>query len=115
VSVLPARGEIWMANLNPTLGHEQAGSRPVLIVSNTRFSQGPADLVIVCPLTSRFRNIPSYIPIAPPEGGVRNPCYVICEQVRAISHQRLSSQRWGIVTPATMTQVENVLRALLEL
>ena len=37
---LPSRGEIWMANLNPTRGHEQAGRRPVLIISTDTFNNG---------------------------------------------------------------------------
>ena len=48
---LPSRGEIWTADLNPTGGHEQAGKRPVLIVSTDTFNHGAADLLFVLPLT----------------------------------------------------------------
>ena len=44
---LPNRGEIWLADLNPTRGHEQAGARPVLIISTNAFNHGPAGLVFV--------------------------------------------------------------------
>jgi len=44
----PGRGEVWLADLDPTRGHEQAGRRPVLVVSDDIFNRGPADLVIIC-------------------------------------------------------------------
>src|SRR5215475_813766 len=37
MSLLPNRGEIWLADLNPTRGHKQAGARPVLIISTNRY------------------------------------------------------------------------------
>ena len=49
MSPLPNRGEIWMADLNPTRGHEQAGARPVLITSTNTFNHGSANLVFVLP------------------------------------------------------------------
>src|SRR3990170_1190644 len=49
--VAPGRGEVWMTDLSPVRGHEQAGRRPALIVSDTVFNQGPAGLVIVLPIT----------------------------------------------------------------
>ena len=51
VRVIPARGEIWLADLAPTRGREQSGLRPVLILSIDDFNEGPADLVIVVPKT----------------------------------------------------------------
>lgn len=46
---IPSRGEIWFANLNPTAGREQQGSRPVLVVSEKEFNR--LGLCIVCPVT----------------------------------------------------------------
>jgi mRNA interferase MazF len=110
----PARGEVWLADLNPTRGHEQAGRRPVLVVSEDLFNRGPAGLVIVLPMTSTLRNVPSHVPIAPPEGGVRNRTAVICEGIRSVSEDRLVV-RWGSVERATMAAIEDRLRILLRL
>jgi mRNA interferase MazF len=55
---LPCRGEIWLVNLNPTLGPEQAGIRPAMIISVDTFNQGPADLVVVLPLTTIDKRVP---------------------------------------------------------
>lgn len=46
---IPARGEIWFANLNPGLGREQQGVRPVLVVSEKEFNR--MGLCVVCPIT----------------------------------------------------------------
>ena len=53
----PSRGEVWDLNFDPTLGHEQAGTRPALILSVDLFNEGPADLVVVVPLTRSARAV----------------------------------------------------------
>jgi mRNA interferase MazF len=110
----PSRAEVWLADLNPTRGHEQAGRRPVLIVSDDVFNHGLAGLVIVLPLTSTHRGVPSHVPITPPEGGLKTPSVILCEAIRSIAKDRLV-QQWGTVSPATMAVVEDRLRILLGL
>ena len=114
----PLRGEIWLADLSTGRGHEQAGQRPVLIVSDNALNNGLSGLVIVLPLTSKTnksRNIPAHLPITPPEGGVKAPSMILCDQLRTISRDRLGKNAWGSVAPATMARVEDILRNLLAL
>jgi mRNA interferase MazF len=110
----PGRGEIWSVNLSPTRGHEQAGQRPALVVSVDTFNQGPADLVIVAPLTTRDRGISLHVPVDPPEGGLKQRSVVKCDNIRAVSKQRLG-HRWGRVSPEIMAEVEDRLRVLIGL
>ena len=110
----PARGEIWTANLSPTQGHEQSGSRPVLIFSDDIYNQGPSDLVVVIPITSTLRNIPIHVEIQPPEGGLRQPSRILCDQIRCIARQRLGTC-WGSISAATLAEVETRVRILLGL
>lgn len=109
--VEPHRGEIWLVDLDPTLGHEQAGQRPGLVLSVDEFNLGPADLVIVIPLTSRLRGIPSQIRIDPPEGGLTRPSAVLCEAVRSVSKGRLV-RPWGRASAASLERVEDCVRIL---
>jgi mRNA interferase MazF len=109
-----ARGDIWLADLNPVRGHEQAGRRPVLVVSVDAFNQSRAALVVVIPITSTLRPIPFHVVVQPPEGGLTNPSALLCEAVRSISKDRLVT-RWGAVSTGTMSQVEDRLRILLRL
>jgi mRNA interferase MazF len=114
----PRRGEIWLANLGTGRGHEQSGQRPVLVVSDDLFNSGLAGLVIVIPLTSKVtksRNIPAHVFVAPPEGGLKTPSVILCDQLRTISKDRLGSQPWGTVSAATLANVETVIRLLLAL
>ena len=110
----PRRGEVWLADLNPTRGREQAGQRPVVIVSDDTFNRGPAEFVIVLPVTSTIRGIPSHVVVAPPEGGMRNRSAILCEAIRSISVDRLV-KRWGRLRPATLEHVEDCVRILLRL
>lgn len=110
----PARGDIWLADLNPTRGREQRGHRPVLVVSEDIFNQGPAELAIVIPLTSTDRKIPSHVSVIPPEGGLKNTSFILCEAVRSISKERLV-RRLGSVSPVTLFEVEDRLRILMGL
>jgi mRNA interferase MazF len=110
----PQRGEIWTVDLDATRGHEQSGKRPALVVSASLFNQGPSGLVIVLPLTTRDKHIPTHIRITPPEGGLPATSYIKCEDIRSVSTERLT-RRWGVVSGATLAQVEDSLRILLEL
>jgi mRNA interferase MazF len=109
------RGEVWLADLRLSHGHEQRGQRPVLVVSADPFNQSPAGLVIAVPFTTRKRGIPTHIEVRPPDGGLRDPSFAMCEQIRALAADRLASRPFGTVSPAVMGAVEDRLRLLLEL
>ena len=111
----PSRGELWSADLNPTVGREQVGDRPVLVISTDRFNHGPASLVFVLPLTRTNREVPLHVPLEPPEGGVKATSYILCDALRSVSKERLRGSAWGQVTPQTLLLVEDRLRILLEL
>ena len=110
----PARQEIWLVDLDPVRGHEQGRTRPCIVISDDTFNVGPAGLVVVVPMTSRDRRIPLHVRIDPPDGGVRQSSFAKCEDVRSISTERLL-ERWGAISNATMTEVEDRLRILLRL
>lgn len=111
---LPSRGEIWMVDLNPTRGHEQAGVRPALVVSADTFNHGPAGLVVVLPITSRDKGIVLHVPVTPPEGGLTFPSYIKIEDLRSVARERLL-RRLGQVSVATMARIADHLRVLLDI
>ena len=110
----PTRGDVWQANLNPTMGHETRGMRPCLIVSVDLFNRGPAGLVVVLPITTRDKGIPLHVAVDPPEGGLTKRSYVRCEEPRSISKERLT-KRLGELAAPTMEEVSDRLRILLGL
>lgn len=110
----PSRGDVWLVNLNPTKGHEQAGTRPALVVSVNLFNHGPAGLVVVLPITSKAKNIPFHVEVEPPEGGLTLTSYIKCEDIRSVSKERLI-QKYGAVSSQTFDTVADLLRVLLNL
>src|SRR2546421_206475 len=103
----PKRGEIWLVDLGTGRGHEQSGRRPALVVSDDAFNRGLAGLVMMVPLTSKVRkskNIPAHIPIVPPEGGLKTPSVLLCDQLRSLSKDRLGNAPWGTVSTATLVE-----------
>ena len=110
----PARGEVWVVEPDPGRGHEQGRQRPALVISADLFNEGPAGLVIILPLTTRDRRIPTHVRIDPPEGGVTRRSFVKVEDIRSISVERLS-KRGGRVKPATLASIEEILVILLGL
>ena len=113
---MPQRGEVWLVDLEPVRGHEQGRQRPALIVSNDQFNNGPAGLVVVVPLTTKERpRMPLRVRIDPPEGGLRETSFAICEAVRSISRDRLLGEARGTISPRSLASVAYRVRALLDL
>jgi mRNA interferase MazF len=110
----PRRGEVWLIDLNPARGHEQAGKRPALVISVDLFNSGPAGLVVVLPVTTKDKNMPLHVKISPPEGGVKETSFVKCEDIRSVSTERLLA-RLGEVSQDTIAAVEDWVRILLGL
>lgn len=110
----PCRGELWMADLEPITGHEQGGKCPCLVFSDDLFNHGPAERVVVLPITSKNREIPLRVPVEPPDGGLKVTSYVMPEMIRSISVRRLV-RRIGVISPPKMRLVETHVRAVLGL
>lgn len=110
----PLRGDVWLTDLNPVRGHEQAGIRPVVIVSDDRFNRAASRLLYGVPMTTRDRGFPGHLLLMPPEGGLIRPSYILCDQLRVLSHERLR-RRLGMVEPSTLVAVEQWLRDFLDL
>ena|SRR5271165_2874293 len=110
----PSRGDVWSINFDPTVGHEQAGIRPALVVSVDKFNHGPAGLVVVLPITSKNKNQPIHVQVRPPEGGLSTTSFIMCDDIRSVSKQRLR-RFLGTVSAPTMAGVEERIRILLSL
>ena len=82
---IPARGEIWHANLNPTAGKEQQGVRPVFVVSDKEFNR--TGLVLICPI-GQGANQSRYAGFAVPlmNTGTETQGVVMCNQSRTIDY-----------------------------
>lgn len=110
------RGDVYRANLNPSKGSEQSGTRPVIIVSRDAINRS-SPVVIIVPVTDRAnksRIYPSHVEIGKGEGGLVMDSVALCEQVRAMSVSLLISPM-GHLQSATMTRINAALKNALDL
>ncbi|MDD5479695.1 type II toxin-antitoxin system PemK/MazF family toxin [Rhodoferax sp.] len=111
----PARGDVWLVSLNPTLGKEQQGLRPVLVVSDKAFNN--LGLCVVCPITqgglqSRFAGFAvTLMGSASVSQGV-----VMCNQPRTIDmHARSGRFVEALMSRFLMDEVLARLQPIFEL
>lgn len=109
----PRAGDIWLVDMDPQVGREQGGIRPALVVSNEYFNRLPNDLHVIVPTTTRNRGLRLHVPVLPPEGGLRRPSLIMCDQVKAASVNRLL-ERWGAVEEDTLLHVLQILDLIFE-
>lgn len=104
------RGEIYWADLAPTRGREQAGKRPVLVISHDVFNER-SGTVIALALSSQPQR--AGLPLAVQIGSVKlpKPSWVKISQIRTLSTERLG-KRLGRISPE---ELEEVIEGLFEL
>ena len=104
------RGEIYWADLNPVRGREQAGLRPVLILSNDLFNRR-SGTVIAMAITSQPQRAGFPLTFTLPEKKLAKPAWVKISQVRTISVERLG-KRMGALEKEDL---DRILDGLVEL
>ena len=109
------RGEIYWADLNPVIGHEQGGRRPVLIIQNDVGNRYGAT-TIVAPITSSLsaKVYPTEVRIPAETDGLTKNSSVLLNQIKAIDKRRLE-RRIGQLDKATMRQVDQAIEISLGL
>lgn len=81
--------DIYLANLNPSMGNEQTGIRPILIISGNAMNDN-FGVVITCPLSSKIKNFAGCIVLLPDElNKLSEKSEVLTFQVRTIAKERL--------------------------
>jgi mRNA interferase MazF len=117
------RGQIYFAALDPSRGHEQAGSRPVLVVSSDAINRQPL-VVTVVPGTDASRvprDYPTNVRTTAAETGLPRDTVFLCFQIRSLDPGRLKDPLTGVATPAgrvpetRMREVDEALRLTLAL
>jgi mRNA interferase MazF len=118
-----SRGQIYFVDLNPTRGREQAGRRPVAVVSVNAINRQPLVIsVVVGTDASRIaRDYPINVQVTSKESGLPKDTTFLCFQLRSLDPSRFVGSRNGGFTPAghvppeKMIEIENALRLVLGL
>lgn len=105
-------GEIWLARLDPSEGSEQAGTRPVVVVSGNLMNEY-MKIVLVCPLTSKIKDYRTNIVLDPStENGLMKESEVLTVHIRSISKNRLIKKR-GFVTNSQIALIHERINDVL--
>ena len=111
------RGEIYFVDLNPVRGREQAGKRPVLVLSSDKINKLP--LVVTVVVGTKGENIskdyPTNVRVPPSDSGLTIETVFLCFQIRSLDPRRFPAQAAGKVSNATMSRIEDAVRFSLEL
>jgi mRNA interferase MazF len=111
------RGDIYFVNLNPVRGREQAGQRPVLVLSIDSINRLP--LVITVVVGTKGANIardyPTNVRVTPAESGLPLETVFLCFQIRAIDAERFPEHPAGRLTTPALARVEAAVRYCLGL
>jgi len=109
------RGEIYYANLDPTVGSEINKKRPVLIISNNANNK-VASILTVIPITANTKKVyPFEVLLEINDSGLSKLSKAQCHQVRTISKIRISSKRVGSVNSRILAQINAALKLHLDL
>jgi mRNA interferase MazF len=104
------RGDIFWANLNPALGHEQAGFRPVLILSHDVFNKH-SGTVIATAITSQTQKAGFPLTLELSSTKLPKKSWVKISQIRTLSTKRLSKK----IGKANINELELVIKGLNEI
>lgn len=107
------QGEIWYVSLDPVKGSEQAGFRPVVIISGNLMNEY-LNTVICCPLTTRIKNYHGNV-VLKPDGvnKLKNASEILTAQIRCIAKERLT-RRIGSIGAEDIARIKNTLSDILK-
>lgn len=109
------RGTVVLVGLDPTLGHEQRGARPCVVVSDPDVTEDQRfPLLCVVPVTSTPGSGALYPPLEAGSGGLRQRSFALLDQIRSIDKRRVRKV-FGAIAPAELEAVDVGLSLLLGL
>lgn len=103
------RGEIYFAQLNPVIGSEQGGIRPVLVVQNDIGNQySPTTIILAITSQINKAKLPTHVELKAETYGLEKDSVILAEQIRTIDKTRLK-QRIAVLNEETMKKVDEAL------
>jgi len=100
------QGDIIKVNLSPTVGHEQSGYRPAVVVSND-FAISKTNMVYIAPITNTVRQFPLHVML---DDRTKTTGEILCEQVKAVN---LNVRKFTIMEQLPDDILENVLTRII--
>ncbi len=111
-SYCPEAGDFIWIDLDPTMGHEQSGRRPAIVLSPQSYNAA-AGLCVICPITSRVRGYPFEAALPDGEDIIRGA--VLADQPHSISWEKRPIKHAGRAPDTVLNEVRERLAALLQI
>jgi len=109
------RGEVYYAQLNPVVGSEQGGTRPVLVIQNDIGNQySPTTIVVAITSQINKAKLPTHIEISAGKSGLERDSVILGEQIRTIDKSRLK-QKVAFLEDGVMESVNKAIEVSLGL
>ena len=106
------QGDVVWADPDPTRGSEQAKPRPFVIISVDQLNRSRLGISLALPFTRTDFSNALHLEVVPPEGGLPERSFAMPEQLRTLSHERVS-RRLGTLRPVTLSELLRRCRLLL--
>jgi len=106
---VPEAGDVVWLQFDPQAGHEQAGHRPALVLSPSRYN-AIRGMMVCCPMTTKIKGYPFEVVVDSDKPGA-----VLADQVKNLDWRARKAVRKGRVAPAVLAEVRAKIKALLEL
>ncbi|MDR0943459.1 MAG: type II toxin-antitoxin system PemK/MazF family toxin [Ruminococcus sp.] len=103
------QGDIIYTDINPTVGHEQSGKRPAVVLNNKSCDKFSA-MTIICPITSNNREYPTKVELK----NTKTKGFVLCDQIRALDLSNRSYTYLESMDDDTLWDVIDCVRSLIE-
>lgn len=109
------RGEIYYAELNPVVGSEQGGTRPVLVIQNDIGNQySPTTIIIAITSQISKAKLPTHVEVKSKRSGLERDSVILAEQIRTIDKSRLK-EKVAVLDEEVMLRVDNAIEISLGL
>ena len=108
MTYVPDRGDVVWIDFDPQMGHEQAGHRPAVVLSDRSYND-LLDLAVVCPITSRAKGYRFEV-VIPPGLAVRG--VVLSDQIKNIDWRARQATYLCTLPPVVVEAVRNKVRSL---
>lgn len=104
------QGDIITINLDPIKGHEQAGYRPALIVSNVMYSKN-SNMTLICPITNSNRNSIMHVKLT----NTKTTGFVLCDQIRAVDLYSRKYKKVDTLDESTLWDVCDIIKGSVDM
>lgn len=109
MSFIPERGDVVWINLDPQAGHEQAGVRPVLVLSPASYN-GRVGLMVCCPITTQSKGYPFEVLI---KNNLKVSGVILANQVKSLDWKARGAKKKGSISNDELTETLNKLKAVI--